>query len=150
MELGVTNMTENAAQKIDRIFGRLVIDKRRLPLSQLQKRGVPAFVAEWVLDSIVPGTGALSQDEANKVQEWASKRIPNSSDQEVIKHRLIQGEAVKLLTPVQTEVRLRRGSSEIVAELKLIGLDGMFQLETICSSNIQTCSERECGVLASL
>ena len=123
MTLEEFDVPETTAQKIDRVFGRLAIDKRRLPLSQLQKRGVPAFVAEWVLDSIVPGTGPLSQDEAKKVQDWASKRIPSSSEQEVIKYRLIQGETEKLLTPVQTEVRLRRGNSEIVAELSLIGLE---------------------------
>ena len=54
MTLEEFDVPETTAQKIDRVFGRLASDKRRLPLSQLQKRGVPAFVAEWVLDSIVP------------------------------------------------------------------------------------------------
>jgi len=122
MDLGIQD-SETTEEKVARVFGRLAIDKRRLPLSQLQKRGVPAYVAEWVLDSIVPGTGPLTQDEASKVQAWASRRIPNSGDQEVIKYRLVQGETVKVLTPVQAEVRLRRGSSETVAELRLLGLD---------------------------
>ena len=69
------------------------------------------------------GIGPLTREEADKVQEWAARRIPGSTDQEVIKYRLIQGESVKLLTPVQTEVRLKRGTSEVVAELSLIGLD---------------------------
>jgi ATP-dependent Lon protease len=123
MHAEIHDQTEDADEKVERVFGSLAIDKRRLPLSQLQKRGVPAFVAEWVLDSIVPGTGPLRHDEAKKVQEWACKRIPSSSEQEVIKYRLVQGETVKLLTPVQTEVRLRRDNSEIVAKLSLIGLD---------------------------
>ena len=123
MDLEIPQDSEMRAQKVARVFGRLAIDKRRLGLSQLQKRGVPAYVAEWVLDSIVPGTGALTQGEADKVQTWAAQRIPSSGDQDVIKYRLVQGETVKILTPVETEVRLRRGSSEIVAELSLLGLD---------------------------
>src|ERR1039458_3925552 len=123
METAMAQDSETTEQKVARVFGRLAIDKRRLGLSQLQKRGVPAYVAEWVLDSIVPGTGALTQDEADKVQTWAAQRIPSSGDQDVIKYRLVQGETVKILTPVETEVRLRRGSSEIVAELSLLGLD---------------------------
>ena len=123
METAMAQDSETTEQKVARVFGRLAIDKRRLGLSQLQKRGIPAYVAEWVLDSVVPGTGALTHEEADKVQEWASRRIPGSADQELIKYRLIQGETVKILTPVQTEVRLRRDNSEVVAELSLLGLD---------------------------
>ena len=46
--------------KVLAVFGHMAIDKRRLPMSQLQKRGVPAYVGEWILDSIVPGSGALT------------------------------------------------------------------------------------------
>ncbi len=46
--------------KVQEVFGRLSIDKRRLPASQLQKRGVPAYVGEWFLDSVVQGTGELT------------------------------------------------------------------------------------------
>src|ERR1700690_4309642 len=95
MDLEMTQQSETAAGKVARVFGRLAIDKRRLGLSQLQKRGVPAYVAEWVLDSIVPGVGALTHDEADKVQTWATQRIPGSGEQEVIKYRLVQGETVK-------------------------------------------------------
>jgi ATP-dependent Lon protease len=123
MDIGIAQDAETTADKVARVFGRLAIDKRRLPSSQLQKRGVPAYVAEWVLDSIVPGTGPLTREEADKVQAWAAQRIPGSGDQELIKYRLVQGDTVKILTPVQTEVRLRRGSSETVAELSLLGLD---------------------------
>jgi len=45
------------SNKINRVFGNLAIDKRRLPASQLQKRGVPAYVGEWILDTIVHGDG---------------------------------------------------------------------------------------------
>ena len=38
-------------------FESLTIDKTRLPSSGLNSAGVPSFVAEWLLDKIVPGTG---------------------------------------------------------------------------------------------
>ena len=96
MDLQMTSSDETTEQKVARVFGRLAIDKRRLGPSQLQQRGVPAYVAEWVLDSIVPGIGSLSQPEADKVQTWASQRIPASGEQELIKYRLVQGETVKV------------------------------------------------------
>ena len=59
--------------KVRKVFGDLAIDKRRLPASQLQKRGIPAYVGEWLLDTIVPGDGPLSGFEAEKVQAWAAR-----------------------------------------------------------------------------
>ncbi len=109
--------------KVRKVFGRLAIDKRRLPSSQLQKRGLPAYVAEWVLDSVAPGEGPLTPEECTHVQEWAKAKIPGPGDQQVIKYRLSQGESVKVLTPVQVEVRLRREKAETFAQLTLLGLD---------------------------
>jgi ATP-dependent Lon protease len=112
--------------KVRKVFGRLSIDKRRLPSSQLQKRGLPAYVAEWVLESIAPGQGPLTPEEGARVQEWAKQKIPGPGDQEVIKYHLSQGESVKVLTPVQVEVRLRRGKAETLAQLSLLGLDDVY------------------------
>ena len=39
-----SSSTEPLDHKVQRVFGDMVIDKRRLPSSQLQKRGVPAYV----------------------------------------------------------------------------------------------------------
>ena len=69
------------------VFGNLVIDKRRLPASQLQRRGIPSYVAEWVLDNIVPGSGPLSPEDAEKVQAWAARVVPGANDQGLLKHR---------------------------------------------------------------
>jgi ATP-dependent Lon protease len=110
-------------QKIQQVFGDLVIDKRRLPASQLQKRGVPAYVGEWILDSIVPGTGELNADDAEKVQTWASKYIPGPGDTNIIKHRLISGDVIKVLTPVQIEVELTRRRQEQVGKMTLLGIN---------------------------
>lgn len=119
-------MHKTLSEKATAVFGRLAIDKRRLPSSQLQKRGLPAYVAEWVLDSVVPGSGPLSQDECDKVQAWAEHKIPGPGDQEVIKYKLSIGEPVKVLTPVQVEVKLRKDVAEKFAKLALLGLEDVY------------------------
>jgi len=119
----VTDAVEELKQKTMRVFGNASIDKRRLPASQLQKRSVPGYVGEWVLESVVPGTGEMSADEIEKVQDWAEKAIPGPSDQNLIKARLLRGETVKLLTPVQVEICLKRNKQDRVARLSLVGVD---------------------------
>ena len=109
-------------QRIKRVFGALAIDKRRLPQSQLHKRGIPAYVGEWVLDTIVPGDGPLSQEEAAKVQKWAARFIPTPDETNVIKNRLLSGELVKVLTVVQVEVELTRRRQGRVAKMSLLGI----------------------------
>ena len=114
---------EALAGKAERVFGNLVIDKRRLPASQLQRRGIPSYVAEWVLDNIVPGSGPLTQEEAEKVQAWAARVVPGANDQGILKNRLLRDETVKVLTPVEVEIILKRNRQDRVAKLKLVGID---------------------------
>jgi ATP-dependent Lon protease len=126
METYMYQQDEALSAKIINVFGRLSIDKRRLKSSQLQKRGLPAYVAEWVLDSIVPGVGGLSQAECDKVQKWAELKIPGPGDQQIVKYRLSLGDTVKVLTPVQVEVKLRKDVIEKFAKLTLLGLDDVY------------------------
>lgn len=106
--------------KVQRVFGDLAIDKRRLRMSQLDKRGAPAYVGEWLLDSIVPGSGELSAEEAAKVFQWADRYLPRPEEVNLIKNRLLNGENVKVLTPVQVDVVLNRSRQERVAKLSLL------------------------------
>ena len=108
--------------KVRRVFGDLAIDKRRLPASQLQKRGIPAYVGEWLLDTIVPGDGPLTSAEADRVQTWADKYIPGPGDANQLKSRLIDGEILKILTVVQVDVVLTRKRQEKVAKMSLLGI----------------------------
>jgi len=89
-------------------------------MSQLDKRGAPAYVGEWLLDSIVPGTGELSAEEAAKVFQWADRFLPRPEDANIIKNRLLNGETVRVLTPVQVDVVLNRSRQERIAKLSLL------------------------------
>jgi ATP-dependent Lon protease len=134
-------------QKIQQVFGDLAIDKRRLPASQLQKRGVPAYVGEWVLDSIVPGEGELNAVDAAKVQAWANKYIPGPGDTNIIKHRLLTGEVIKVLTPVQVEVELTRRRQEQVGKMTLLGIGDALIGETLAQNYPELLKQGMWGVV---
>ncbi|MEJ5224336.1 MAG: BREX system Lon protease-like protein BrxL [Anaerolineales bacterium] len=109
-------------EKVKAVFGRLAIDKRRLPSSQLNRRSVPAYVAEWVLENVAPGEGPVTPAELEKIQTWANRFLPLPDDSKIIRNRLMNGEVVKVLTPVEVEIVLTKRKRERVAQLKLLGL----------------------------
>jgi len=110
-------------QKVRATFGNLAFDKRRLMMSQIHQHGIPSYVAEWILDTIVPGEGPLTPDEQAKLKEWMDKYVPGPNDQRVIKYRLSQGERVRLLTPVEVEVDLTRvGPDKHFAKMPLLNI----------------------------
>lgn len=133
--------------KIQEVFESLAIDKRRLPASQLQKRGVPAYVGEWMLDSIAPGVGELSADDAAKLQTWANKYIPGPGDTNLIKHRLISGDIIKVLTPVQVEVELTRRRQEQVGKMTLLGIGDAIISETLAKDYPELLKQGMWGVV---
>ncbi|MEZ0396304.1 MAG: BREX system Lon protease-like protein BrxL [Anaerolineales bacterium] len=114
--------TESLNQKVSQVFGRLAIDKRRLPSSQLNRRNVPAYVAEWVLESLAPGEGPVTTAELKQIQTWSDRFLPLPDESKIIKNRLLNGEVVKVLTPVEVEIVLTKRTKERVAQLKLLGL----------------------------
>lgn len=113
---------ESLNEKVRAVFGRLAVDKRRLPSSQLNRRNVPAYVAEWVLESLAPGEGPVSPNELAKIQAWADRFLPLPEEANIIRNRLYNGEIVKVLTPVEVEITLTKHKRERVAQLKLLGL----------------------------
>lgn len=90
------------------VFGTLSIDKTRLPSSGLTSIGVPSFVAEWLLDKIVPGAGPLTAEELEKVNSFVKKAFPRKDDRNEIIFDLTQGEVHKLIALMQVRVKLQR------------------------------------------
>ena len=114
--------TEALDLKTIQVFGRLASDRRRWPSSDWTRRSVPAYVAEWILDTRVPGEGSVTKAELVKIQAWADRFLPLPDEARIIKNRLLNGEVVKILTPVEVEIILTRRTKERVAQLKLLGL----------------------------
>jgi ATP-dependent Lon protease len=138
---------ETLETKIDRVFTNAAIDKRRLAASGLKNRGVPGYVAEWVLETVVPGQGELSADETSKVQTWAARVIPKADEGNAIRNRLLAGERVKILTRVQIDVTLGQNKAVRNARLALIGIfDGRIG-EDIINQNPQLLRHGMWGVV---
>jgi len=91
---------------VQSVFNTLSIDKARLPSSGLTAIGIPSFVAEWLLDKIVPGTGALTSSELEKVNNFVKKAFPRKDDRNEIIFDLTQGDVHKLIALMQVRVTL--------------------------------------------
>lgn len=98
---------------VEAVFGKLSIDKTRLPSSGLTAIGVPSFVAEWLLDKIVPGSGKLTAAELEKVNAFVKKAFPRKDDRNEIIFDLTQGEVHKLIALMQVRVKLGQNLREI-------------------------------------
>lgn len=98
---------------VTQIFTTLSIDKKRLPSSRLTTLGIPSFVAEWLLDKIVPGSGILTNSELEKINTFVKKAFPRKDDQEVIKFKLTQGEIHKLIALLQVRIKLEPNAKQI-------------------------------------
>lgn len=107
-------------EKVLKALGDLAIDKRKLPATKLDKRGIPAYVAEWVIDMIAPEKGDLSQEQLEKVREWANKYIPGPDEAKVIQNRLLNGEIIKVLTSLEVDIQLTRRNQDRAGQLKLL------------------------------
>ena len=95
------------------VFGNLSIDKTRLPSSGLSSIGVPSFVAEWLLDKIVPGSGPLTAIELEKVNNLVKQAFPRKDDRNEIIFDLTQGEVRKLIALMQVRIKLEQGGRVI-------------------------------------
>lgn len=113
----IIDSVQDLNAKAVKIFGDLAIDKRRLPLTKLDKRGIPAYVAEWVIDTLSPGSDELTKEKISKIQDWTDRYLPGPEDANSIKNRLFNGETVKVLTSMQVEVELKRNNQDRVAKL---------------------------------
>lgn len=102
------------------VFGNLCIDKTRLPSSGLSSIGVPSFVAEWLLDKIVPGSGPLSLAELEKVNNFVKKAFPRKDDRNEIVFNLTQGEVQKIIALMQVRITLEQGGRVIPEPLAQI------------------------------
>jgi len=102
------------------VFGNLCIDKTRLPSSGLSSIGLPSFVAEWLLDKIVPGSGKLTSIELETINNFIKKAFPRKDDRQEIIFGLTQGEIRKLIALMQVRIKLEQGGRVIPEPLAQI------------------------------
>lgn len=71
-------------------------------------------------------SGPLAPDQAAKIQQWASRYIPAPGDANLVKNRLLNGETVKVLTPIQVDVELTHSGQERVAKMRFLGINDAY------------------------
>jgi ATP-dependent Lon protease len=122
-EIYANNFYNN--ELINQVFNSLCIDKKRLPSSGLTQIGVPSFVAEWLLDKVVPGRGELSREDHEQVTNFITKALPRKDDKERIKYKVSQGEEYKLIALLKVRVPIEKATEEIqmpIASIPILNL----------------------------
>jgi ATP-dependent Lon protease len=128
-------MTPEFDKRVREVFGPLAVDKRRLPSSSLTKLGVPAYVAEWILEEIVPGNGTLTENELATLQKFASQLLPRRNEQNVYRNRLLGGGTVSLLAYMNVEVDLTRTKQDRFARIPVLGFSDCWISDAILENN---------------
>ncbi|MDQ3011492.1 MAG: BREX system Lon protease-like protein BrxL [Acidobacteriota bacterium] len=128
-------MSVELNQKVREVFGPLAMDKRRLSSSGLTKSGIPAYVAEWVLEEIVPGEGALTDEERATLERFTEQMIPRRNEQNVYRHRLLMGDIVPLLAYMNVEVSLSRSKQERFVNIQALGFNDCWVADALVEKN---------------
>lgn len=116
-------MTVELNKKVREIFGNLAMNKQRLPSSGLSKLGVPAYVAEWILEEIVPGEGVLSAQELENLNSFTAQMIPRKNEENVYKNRLYARETVSILAHVSVEIVINRNKEDRLAKIPVLNFN---------------------------
>jgi ATP-dependent Lon protease len=128
-------MNPESEKRFREAFGPLAIDKRRLPSSSLTRLGIPAYVAEWILEEIVPGNGTLNEDELATLQKFTSQMLPRRNEQNVYRNRLLGGGTVSVLAFMNVEVDLTRTKQDRFARIPVLGFNDCWISDAIVENN---------------
>jgi ATP-dependent Lon protease len=128
-------MSVELNKKAREVFGTLAISKKRLPSSGLSKLGVPAYVAEWILEEIVPGEGDLTPQELETLSSFTTQMIPRKNEENVYKNRLLTRETVSILDRVSVEVVINRNKEDRLARVPALGFNDCLIPDAIIEEN---------------
>lgn len=117
------------SNKVKEYFPDVALNKALVEKIGLKDRPIPSYVVDWL-------TGRYSsEDEVDKnaLNAFMEKYLPDKTRKEEIKHRLIDGEKVKLLDALKVSVELSKG--EYKGALSSIGLSNLRIPPSIVKSN---------------
>lgn len=128
-------MSVELNQKVREVFGTLAMNKQRLPSSGLPKLGIPAYVAEWILEEIVPGNGVLSPLELENLGSFTAQMIPRKNEENVYRNRLLTRETVSILAHMSVEVVITRNHEDRLAKIPVLGFNDCLIPDAIIEEN---------------
>jgi ATP-dependent Lon protease len=105
------------------VFGNICIDKARINSCNITKQGIPSFVAEGLLDKVIPGQGELTLDEVARLNSFIQKAFPRKEDKNVIHFQLSEGETKHVIALMQVRTKLEKAKleSEPLARIDSLG-----------------------------
>jgi ATP-dependent Lon protease len=140
-------MSTELNKKIRDSFGKLAINKQRLPSSGLPKLGIPAYVAEWILEEIVPGEGVLAPKELETLSSFASQMIPRKNEENVYRNRLLTREAVSILAHLSVDVVINRNREDRFAKVPVLGFKDCLIPDAIIEENENLLKQGMWGII---
>lgn len=91
-------------------FAEVTVDKGLTRSLRLEERGIPTFVAEWLVDREQrrqPGAGLAELDEG--VRAFVAEHLPRKEHKELLRNRLFHGEVLSVLDNFRATVDLKQG-----------------------------------------
>ena len=133
--------------KVRMHFGKLAMNKQRLPSSGLNKLGVPAYVAEWILEELVPGEGILTDQELSMLGQFTARMIPRKNEENVYRNRLLTRETVSILAHMSVEVMFNRQNEDRFARIPVLGFNDCLIPDAIIEENENLLKQGMWGVV---
>lgn len=97
--------------KIAEVFGELTIDKKAVrELKIREARTIPSFVEEWLI-SRYQGPNKGMAETYREITDFMSKHLPTKTEKEVIKKRIVDGDAIVLLDKFSARIDVSKGLS---------------------------------------
>jgi len=117
--MGVRTNMKEWSNKIKEHFPDVALDKAAVEKIGLRDKPIPSYVVDW----LVSRYSNENELDLNALNTFMEKYLPDKTRKEEIKHKLIEGERVKLLDSLKVTVNLVKGEYE--AALSSIGLTSL-------------------------
>lgn len=140
-------MNNTLDTKVRRLFGKLAINKQRLPSSGLPKLGIPSYVAEWILEEVVPGDGHLTPAELSRLSKFSGQMLPRKNEENVYRNRLLTREPVTILGHLSVEVVINRNREDRLAKIPALGFKDCLIPDAIIDQNEALLKQGMWGVI---
>ncbi|MBC8550994.1 MAG: BREX system Lon protease-like protein BrxL [Candidatus Brocadiales bacterium] len=108
----MSKMNFSFEKKAVDIYQEAAINKGLFLDSGMQGRGIPTFVAEWILERFCP-SGVLSDKSKIEIINFIDEHLPRKEQKEEIKYKLAQGEQITLLDHFSVVVDLKKNERRL-------------------------------------
>lgn len=102
---------ERYQEKAKEVFDEVCIDKG-LGQKMGFERSIPSYVGEWLIDRHCP-SGQLDDQTRSRIKDFINNHLPSKSQREVLRNRLLNGEAIVILDDFSVSIDLKSGRRKL-------------------------------------